>query len=362
MIRLRIVALFILLASQAIASDVVRVATFNVELNRDGPGLLLRDIERGKDPQIAAVIGVITDVKPDILAIQGFDWDHELIALGAFNARLKASGYGYEFLFARRPNSGLATDLDLDGDGRTGTPSDAQGFGAFSGQGGIAVLSRFPIDLDRVQDFSALLWRDFPQPLLPETAEGTPFPSFEARNIQRLSSTGHWTVPIQLPSGSDLTLMTFQAGPPVFDGPEDQNGKRNHDEVLFWRHMLDGVFGPTPKPPFVIAGGANQDPYDGDGLNTAIRSLLTHPKLQDPMPSSPGAQHAPDQGHAGPNALDTVDWEGPGRMRVDYILPSADLTIEDAGVFWPDADTPEHAMALQASRHRLVWVDLRLNQ
>ncbi|MGB3244167.1 MAG: endonuclease/exonuclease/phosphatase family protein, partial [Sulfitobacter sp.] len=34
----------------------LRVATFNTELARKGPGLLLRDILKGDDPQITAVI------------------------------------------------------------------------------------------------------------------------------------------------------------------------------------------------------------------------------------------------------------------------------------------------------------------
>ena len=41
------------------AADTLRVASFNAELQRDGPGLLLRDIGRGDDPQIAAVAEVI---------------------------------------------------------------------------------------------------------------------------------------------------------------------------------------------------------------------------------------------------------------------------------------------------------------
>ncbi|MEC9313216.1 MAG: endonuclease/exonuclease/phosphatase family protein, partial [Pseudomonadota bacterium] len=44
-------------------ADTVRIATFNTELSRKGPGLLLRDIERGEDPQIAAVIDVILAAK-----------------------------------------------------------------------------------------------------------------------------------------------------------------------------------------------------------------------------------------------------------------------------------------------------------
>jgi hypothetical protein len=230
--RANFFALIIFLTSCLSASaDPIRVASFNTELQRDGPGLLLKAIRRGEDAQIAAVIAVITRAAPDILALQGFDWDYDGIALEAFADQLNAAGIDYRYAHAPRPNSGLATDLDLDGDGRKGGPGDAQGYGEFSGAGGIAILSRFPILSDHAINYSALLWRDVPGALLPQKNDGNPFPSAEAQTVQRLSSRGHWAVPIQLPDGSTLTLLTFQAGPPVFDGPEDRNGRRNHDEI-----------------------------------------------------------------------------------------------------------------------------------
>ena len=48
--------------------------------------------------------------------------------------------------------------------------------------------------------------------------------------------------------------------------------------------------------------------------------------------------------------------------RIDYVLPSAGLEVIAGGVFWPDPDEdPEGARwAEDASDHRLVWLDLRL--
>ncbi len=339
-------------------ADPLRVASFNTELGRDGPGLLLRDIERGEDAQIAAVIEVIARSEADILALQGIDWDLEGRALTALANRLAAAGAAYPHRLALRPNSGLASGLDLDGDGRAAGPGDSQGYGQFTGQNGIAVLSRFPIRRDAVRDFSGLLWRDLPGALLPRRADGAPFPSEAAQRVQRLSSTAHWAVPVELPGGETLTLLTFQAGPPVFDGPEDRNGRRNHDEILFWERYLDGAFGAAPQTRFVIAGGANLDPVDGAGRHSAIRALLSDPRIKDPRPASDGAARAGDQGQDGPDRLDTVDWDGPGRLRVDYVLPSSDWVVGASGVFWPGAGTALHDVALRASRHRLVWVDL----
>lgn len=340
-------------------AETIRVATFNTELRRDGPGLLLRDIRRD-DPQVTAVVDVIARAAPDILALQGIDWDQGGHTLAALAGRLTEAGVDYRHRLALRPNSGMASGLDLDGDGYVGGPGDSHGYGEFTGQGGIAVLSRYPIDMGRVRDFSALLWVDLPDATLPETDEG-PFPSAPAQAAQRLSSTGHWVVPVTL-GDRTLRVLTFQAGPPVFDGPEDRNGLRNSDEIRFWQVLLDGGLGAVPPAPFVLAGGANLDPHDSDGRRQTIRDLLADPRFQDPRPGSDGAAEAPDQGHRGENRLDTVDWAGgPGRMRVDYLLPSADMTVAGAGVFWPRPGEPGHEAASGASRHRLVWVDLRLD-
>ncbi|MBI6628668.1 endonuclease/exonuclease/phosphatase family protein [Pontibaca salina] len=352
--------LLIALLPVPLGAQTIRVASFNAALGRDGPGLLLRDITNGKDDQIAAVVGVIAHTAPDILALQSIDWDHDGAALAALAAVLRDAGVDYPHRFTAQPNSGLASDLDLDGDGRLGGPGDAQGYGNFTGQKGMAVLSRYPIRTGEIRDLSPLLWRDLPGALLPLHADGSPFPSAAAQAVQRLSYTAHWVVPIALPGPRDLTLLTFYASPPVFDGPEKRNQRRNHDEILLWQALLDGALGPVPEN-VVLAGGANLDPFDSDGQRDAIRRLLADPRLKDPAPASIGAALAADQGHRGPNALDTVDWPKVGRLRVDYVLPSSDWRVRDAGVFWPAPGEPGHDIALAASRHRLVWVDLALD-
>ena len=246
----------------------------------------------------------------------------------------------YPARFALRPNTGLATGLDLDGDGRTGGPGDAQGFGRFSGQGGMAILSRLPVDEAAVTDLSALLWADLPGADLPRLPDGMPFPSAAAMAVQRLSTTGHWDVPLILPDGGRLHLLVFYASPPVFDGPEDRNGKRAADELRLWTAYLDSRLGRTPpEDRFVILGDANLDPEGGDGDRAAMAAFLADPRWQDPRPL------APDDSAA------TALWPPPaGELRVDYVLPSADMDVRAAGLADPGGDGP---------RHRLVWVDLQ---
>lgn len=312
-------------------AEQLRVATFNTELQRNGPGLLLRDILKGNDAQITAVIETIATANPDVIALQGFDYDLEGRALAAFADAIGDQTTPFPYRYAAPPNAGLMTHLDLDADGKLNTARDAQGYGRFFGQGAMALLSRYPINTDDVQDFSTMLWRDLPENLYPMTDTG-PFAGTQVHNTQRLSSHGHWVVPIQHPTFGTTHIATFHATPPVFDGPEDRNGRRNHDEVTFWSHYLNGTFGPTPTDRFILMGDANLDPTRSDGRNDAITTLLAHPNLQDPLPNQ-----------------DTVFWQQTGPLRVDYILPSADWQITNAQVLPQNPD---------ASRHRLVWIDL----
>ncbi|MBY0395175.1 MAG: endonuclease/exonuclease/phosphatase family protein, partial [Thermoleophilia bacterium] len=268
-------------AARDAAAETLRVATWNAGLTREGPGLLLRDILSGSDPQIAAAARVIAAADPDILLLTGVDYDRRLAALSAFAAVLRAGGADYPYLFAFRPNTGSMTALDLDGDGRLRGPGDAQGWGRFAGAGGMALLSRLPIDTGGARDFSGLLWADLPGAL----AGGVPQSDLA---IRRLSTTGHWDVPVLLPEGGRLSLLAWYATPPVF-GRGDENARRNHDEAAFWRLLLDGALPfPPPDAPFVILGDANLDPADGAGMSGALDALLSDPRLSDPRPASAG--------------------------------------------------------------------------
>ncbi len=342
-------------------ADILRVATFNTELTRDGPGLLLRDIVKGKDAQLLALRQVVGDVSPDVLVLQNVDYDHGLAALTALQDWLADGGVAYSHVFAAPPNSGLPTGLDMNGDGRLGQPEDAHGFGSFYGQSGMAVLSRYPIDQSSVQDFSPMVWAALPNALLPTYEDGRPFPSAEAQAALRLATVAQWVVPIDV-AGQTVTLLAFHAGPPVFDGPEDRNGKRNHDEMTFWHHYMGGAFGPAPEEKFILLGAANLDPVDGEGYHEAILALMQDPRLQDPEPRRPEGPMSDSPGHDGNPRLDTVAWPSPdpGHRRVDYVLPSADWTVRASGVNWPSEDSEAAGVVEKASRHRMVWVDLAI--
>ena len=75
----------------------------------------------------------------------------------------------------------------------------------------------------------------------------------------------------------------------MFDGPEDRNGTRNHDEIRFWADYIyerqvratstttQAARGGLPSGSlFVIAGDQNSDPLDGDSIPGSIQ-LLARP-------------------------------------------------------------------------------------
>jgi endonuclease/exonuclease/phosphatase family metal-dependent hydrolase len=180
----------------------------------------------------------------------------------------------------------------------------------------------------------------------------------ELQDIQRLATTGFWDVPVMTEAGP-LHLLAWHATPPVFDGPEDRNGRRNHDEAAFWSLLLNGSLPlPPPAGPFVLLGDGNLDPADGDGRREGIAALLAHPALQDPAPRGSHGRAEPAQ--SGDPALDTALYDNIGGLRLDYLLPSDGLTVTASGVLWPGPDDPLSADLAAASRHFPVWVDLDL--
>ena len=369
-------ALLALLLAPAAAADTVRIATFDVGLMRDGAGVLLHDLAE-PDAKTAAAAAVIRAVRPDVLLLNGFDTDLRGRALAAFAALLQqgTDGIDYPHSFHAPVNAGEPSGFDLDGDGRLMGWGDGFGWGKFPGHGGMAILSRLPIDAGGARTFRLLRWADLPGAELPVRPDGTPFPDAATQAALRLSSRSHWDVPV-LAGGSRLHLLAANPTPPLFDGAEGFNRLRNRDELRLWSAYLDGAAlrddagreATLSAEPLVLLGNLNLDPLDGAGAREAIAGLLSHPRLQDPRPTSRGGAAAGRAGangsHDGDPALDTADWrddgQGPGNLRVDYVLPSADLEVTAAGVFWPGTGEPMADAAATASAHRLVWVDVVL--
>ena len=370
----------------------VRFSTFNASLNRNLPGQLIQDLSTPANAQAATVAEIIQRVRPDVLLINEFDFDPDGTALRLFQQNYLsvphngAAAIEYPYSFAAPSNTGIPSGLDLNNDGSVGGPDDAFGFGFFPGQFGMAVYSMHPIVADDVRTFQTFLWADMPGALLtddPATTEPADWFSAEELGAVRLSSKSHWDLPLDI-DGRIVHFLVSHPTPPVFDGPEDRNGRRNHDEIRFWAdyvtpgrtsaYIYDDAGargGLTPGARFVIAGDQNADPLDGDSVPGAAQLLLDHPRVNtSATPASDGAVAATErQGganltHRGDPAIDTADFadSAPGNLRVDYVLPSRPLRILDGAVFWPTADDPLFRLVgdfpFPSSDHRLVWIDV----
>ncbi|MCR9109182.1 endonuclease/exonuclease/phosphatase family protein [Marivita sp. XM-24bin2] len=308
-----------LCAPAAAGAKDLRVALWHVLISRDGPGLLLRDLLEA-DRELVTVANAIAEADADIVVLTRFDYDASSITLRAF-AELVDNGH--RFVLPLNSNSGRPTNLDVDGDGRFGEPEDAQAYGRFPGQEALAVLSRFPLEDQEVRSFNEMLWRDLTGTLILKSDVGF--------GVQRVSSGGHWLVPVLVPGQPDarkVTLLIGHAGPPVFDGPEDRNGRRNRDELRLWEQIIKDLTGP-----FAFMSNTNLDPERGEGARDAMALFLANSELQDPLAGQV-----------------TAHWDRPGPMRVSYVLPSSGFEILSARV-WP---------VLEGQQHSLITVDLAL--
>ncbi|HSM68858.1 MAG TPA: endonuclease/exonuclease/phosphatase family protein [Xanthomonadales bacterium] len=361
----------------------VRFATFNAAMGLAGPGELAERLESGDDPALAALAGILQTIRPDVLLLNEFDY-----IPGVDAARLLQDHYlsvpqngrepiTYTWSFSAPVNTGVDSGLDLDGNGVLGDPADAWGFGLFPGQYGMLLLSRLPLEARHARTFQHFPWQAMPgarQPILPGRQ---PFYPSAIWARLRLSSTSHWDVPVRV-GPAVVHMLLSHPTPPVFDGKEDRNGSRNHDEIRFWADYVqgDGYFrddqgraGGLPSGrAFVIAGDLNADPLDGDSVPGTIARLLEHPQINSACtPASDGAVEAARiQGGAntsqrGDPAFDTADFSDriTGNLRVDYVLPASQLTVTGCGVYWPAPGQPGHEL-ISFSDHRLTWLDVVL--
>ncbi len=368
----------------------LRVATYNVSLNRGEQGVLQSDLESGNE-QAHALAAVIRAVQPDILLLNEVDFEQ-----GAGNAELFLKKYveakepdalglgawGLPYVYDAAVNTGVPSGLDLNNNDRVDDAEDAWGYGRFPGQYGMAVASRFPIDESQVRTLQEFRWSRMPDALRPQLPSGEFYYGDDTWARLRLSSKSFWDVPVNTPRGK-VHVLASHPTPPAFDGPEDRNGCRNHDEIRLIQEYIDGAAylqddrgkagGIASDSPFVVMGDLNSDPNDGGSKPEAIQSLLTHARIaQFGPPASPGGRAAAESqgnanhGHQGNPAFDTGDFNdrSVGNLRVDYVLPSTEFAVNAAGVFWPALDgVPEDRRAalqasLEASDHHLVWVDV----
>jgi len=375
-------------ASDTPQQATLRLAVFNIKELSTAKLLDVDDQGRGKNEQLKAAAEIIRRINPDILFVQEIDQDYsnskQPLSTNARRflesyVRQGSSGPVYPYIFTDSCNTGILSGIDLNSDGIIATPAesgtreygnDCFGYGTYPGQYAMALYSRFPLDSDSIKTFRKFLWKDLRGEHMPPD-----YYSGQARNILRLSSKSHWDIPV-LVKNKRLHLLLSHPTPPVFDGREDRNGRRNFDEIKFWLTYIEGnaaIYDDdgrqarlSQKELFLIAGDLNASPGNGviyDGV-TSIDQLLSCSLLTDTgswLSSRGGAEGKV----AGPPEFperNTSLFSRGLSLRLDYILVNSEMEVQNGGVFWPAAeeDPAGSALAEMASDHRLVWLDIIL--
>ncbi len=374
----------------------LRVATFNVsmealnyaeQIKGHTPHISGRELThalQNDHQQIKNIAEIIQRVNPDIILLNEFDRVDD----NASNIRYFIDKYlgksqhnqptiNYPYFYQGAVNTGVKVNSDLNGDGNSNQlPFDAHGFGHFIGHYGMVLLSKYPIDESAIRTFQKFKWHDMPnalKPINPETNQ--PWYTNDTWQALRLSSKSHWDIPINI-KGKTIHILASHPTPPVFDGPENRNGNRNHDEIRFWFDYINskqdsyiyddnnhlGALAANQR--FIIIGDQNASNIEGDAIITktsqGIIALLNSDKIQDSWPASLGGKyHASDN----VNGINHTAYWG---MRADYVLPSTyGFIIKKSAVFWPqqNEDTYRLIKNRQASSdHRLVWIDVELTK
>nr|WP_077338471.1 endonuclease/exonuclease/phosphatase family protein [Pseudocolwellia agarivorans] len=378
------------MANETKTPQKLRIATFNVSMEAlnylpyvkgQVPSVKGNELStqlKNNHQQIRNIAEIIQRVNPDIILLNEFDReDDSHQAIKRFLSKyLNKSQQGqtainFPYFYQGPVNTGVPTPFDLNNDKVKGdSPNDNYGFGYFPGHFGMVLLSKYPINEKDIRTFQHFKWKDMPNALKPiDPKTNKPWYNDEAWNNFRLSSKSHWDIPVTI-GNKTLHVLASHPTPPVFDGPEDRNGKRNHDEIRLWNDYItpnkndylyddNGIKGGiAPNSAFVIMGDQNASSVDGDAIKEGITDLLAHPNIQDSKPGSKGGKaHNPNNPYSKNH---TAHWG----MRADYVLPSKNLiTIINSGVFWPLPTDDEFRLVKDraaSSDHRLVWVDISL--
>ncbi|MCE7974388.1 MAG: endonuclease/exonuclease/phosphatase family protein [Leptolyngbya sp. PLA1] len=379
------------------AAQTIRVATFNLEDVRT------RELLDGNSPRLRRLAEVIQRLRPNVILLNEITYDMPGgpdVPEGqqGRNARRFADFYlglpqtddlasGPDLIryeaFMAPTNTGVPSGFDLDNSGEAvrtfpfpaepgaelpeaeraraqAFANDCWGFGTFPGQYGMGLLvdSRLRIRAEQARTFRKLPWSYMDGAAMPVAADGKLWYSEEEAKYFRLSSKSHWDVPVELPGGAVVHFLCSHPTPPAFDGPEQRNKRRNHDEIRFWADYVNdtggyivddsGVGGGLPRSAsFVVLGDLNADPERGDSYRNPILNQLGSVKRLN-LSFVPRAEVP--AGEPGPGSAVTSAFG----LRVDYVLPSKDLIVERGGV-WTSLPSGTQRFP---SDHFPVWVEL----
>lgn len=358
-----------------------RYAAFNVvELGT-------QQVQEPGDEQAEAAARVIQEVDPDVLVVNELanniqeatvnDVPTDQTNIEAFVENYLSEPQGknlegieYEHTLQPESNTGVLPEeeYDFNKNGEFGRPGDAFGFGTYPGQYAFGIASRYPFDEDAIRSFQKFLWADMPDNLIPVAGdegvdtEDSIYLTEEELEVYRLSSKTHIDVPFDV-DGETVHGLFSHPTPAVFDFDNNFNGRWNHDENRFWADYVAGADyiyddsgtegGLDDDASYVLLGDMNAGPGD-EPLDPATKYFVDNDDFNSrSLPTSPG-------GATLGNQYATADFGGEG-SKVDWVLPSPDLSKRASSVVWPNPNANKRGLAddvADASDHRLVWADI----
>ncbi|NOH85780.1 endonuclease/exonuclease/phosphatase family protein [Vibrio sp. 03-59-1] len=310
-------------------------------------------------------------------------------------------------------NTGKLSGYDLNRDNIVATDAnkgsftyanDSWGFGEYHGKYAFALLSQYEIDHENTRTFQNFKWKDMPGEINPVVVDcdgngltcGDAWYSDSAWANFPLSSKNHVDAPILIPQSDGSTetihLLLSHPTPPIFNNAAMHNIIHNRAEIDFWvdyvgdnaSYIYDdkGVTGGlTSSAKFVVMGDLNSDPEKGDGDRSAIQDLMNHAKVNTQATTG---NYAPAS-WGGPECLATGEcrassWDTPypnqitstSGLRLDHVIPSANLNITESGVHWPATFESGRLLVNDervgnygngkdiSSDHRMVWIKAEL--
>ena len=150
--------LFAVFSTSPVLAESLRVATFNVSMdatnytakNEQVKSDALVNALRSDHQQIKNIAEIIQRVRPDVVLLNEFDYIPKEQGIEYFKSHYLNVGQNnqaaidYPYVYIAPVNTGLATEFDLDNDGKkTGVMGDAQGFGFFEGHLILSFLSLY---------------------------------------------------------------------------------------------------------------------------------------------------------------------------------------------------------------------------
>lgn len=363
----------------------LRVASYNVQFQREKPGQLINELQTPLDKKAKAVAEIIQRTRPHIVQLTNFDIDSSNLAIEQFKANyLEVSqnqqhAIEYPYVFAAPFNSRYS-------------PINPALHNKQAHKSGVVLLSMYPIHAHQTRSFETFSWATMPSPLMNELPNPV---SKKLPPALPLFEGGFWDVSVWVEGHSMRLLIAQLIGQPAVIEPAQTpshslsalNDYRHFDEIRFLADYVgikannyyirddNGLPGGIPGDEFIFMGTLNRDAQDTpmkfpDGTDyNSIDQLLEHPYLDAAIrPTSQGAVQSSEMLgqvndlHKNPPQYDTavLPAEGSGNLQLDYILPSKN-TLQPicAGSFWPKPkDKTYPLLKASGTHHRLIWMDI----